>query len=86
MAINVENVPRIVDQRFSGKKKKLALAKRSLIASASYAVPSEFLLPFTLSANFMVIREKLRPESWVKEFGGGKKKIRRRRIRWIVIA
>ena len=54
------------------RRKKMALAKRSLIASASYAIPSKFEPPFTLSGNFMVIRKKLRPESCVKGFQGRK--------------
>jgi len=67
-----------VGQRFSGRKNKLALAKRSSIASTPYAIPSEVYLPFTLSGNFMVIREKLQPESWVKDFQGRKKNWRSR--------
>ena len=71
---------RIVGQRFSGQKKKLALAKRSLIASFPYAIPSEVYPPFTLSGNFMVICKKLRPESWVKGFQGRKKNWRSRSV------
>jgi len=47
-----------------------------MIASTTYAIPSEFYPPFTLSKNFMVISEKLRPESCVKGFGGEMKNCR----------
>ena len=51
-------------------EKKVALAKRSLNVSTSYAILSKFYPPFTLSENVIIIRGKLRPESWVKNFEG----------------
>ena len=60
---------------FWGGGEKLPLAKCSMIASALYAIPIEFPPPFTLSKNFMVISEKLQPESCVKGFGGAGKKL-----------
>jgi len=81
----VENCDQNRGSKVFREEKKMALAKHILIASTPYAITSEVYPPFTLSGNFMVIRGKLRPESWVKGFQVRKKNWRLQSVLWLLV-